>query len=124
MTPLINTKIRSNTDVAEDGTFSMGAESTRLYRRINNKSQISSSNRGSNILRAFFNAGSFFKMMPINESIMRDCLNQSIIIEERIKTKITLAEAKKMAIYSMKRYEDSWNIYLKDESNKYFSVND
>lgn len=123
MTPLINTKITSNTNINEDGGFSLNTESTRFNRRINSRTQVQS-NRVSQILGAFFHAGTFLKITPIDDLMTRNYLNQSISIEERIRTKITLIEAKRMALNSMKKYNDSWSLYLKDEGNRYYSIND
>lgn len=65
----------------------------------------------------FFNDGHYTDYYRLNQ------INQTIVLEERVRTKISLIEARVLAINKMVEYDSNWKQYLKEEGNILFEDN-
>jgi hypothetical protein len=128
MTSLLNLKTNNNRSAIKDlplETRSTLSNSSLTYGHTLSPKRYPMPGKIRTILSAAFGAAAIFQTSSSTTPFAPSFVNQSaIVIEERIRRKITLAEAHKLSISIFKKYEENWNSYLKEETAKFLSLDD
>lgn len=118
----LNKKNTSNTIVSEsnkDGVFSADTNNYVFQKTVTVKP--STSPKINNVLKLAIEMMATFKANPLTVEFNYPMfLNHSIVIEERKRVTITLAEAKKLSIITFNRMENDWDEYLQEEGGKFY----